>query len=158
MHTHTLAKSCGAFIRSKKKCDKGSPCQRCSARGVQCRYQNEPLPMPWSQSSPRGVLIQEPHSPKVPTSKHQKLRQSRSQRRQILARTSLACKKLTEPQMLFPLEPDAFTFMVDSFRSFPVMAVEDGGNPMIHPLLYHIIDPPGTVLATNNLVRQNLHN
>ena len=154
MHIHTLAKSCNACIRSKKKCDKRSPCRRCSARGVQCRYQNEPLTILLSQPTP--LKVRAPAVPKSPCPRANKTRHSRAQECQIFVRNSLTCQQLTEPEMLFPLELDSFISMIESFQASPVMAAEDGGNPMIHHLLYHIIDPPGTVLATNNLVRQNL--
>lgn len=109
-----------------------------------CLYQNEPLtkPAPVGKPTPE-VLVPALGCRKRPFSVHS-------------MRSELASHRLSSPCLIIEIELMDILYMIDKIRTYPLMSIEQGGNPFIHPRLYQKFHKPYPLALIDRLCFENV--
>jgi hypothetical protein len=140
----TLSKACNQCIQAKRKCSRSLPkCQRCSERRVPCKYKNTPLD---GKIIPPGVVFLAPTSRSGSSQDDDnpidspffralsKTPRNSCSSHYTLPRLSTA--HILQPDIILAMDAPTVSYLLDHFRSFPLLLVQTGGVPFIHPQLY----------------------
>ena len=147
MAIYSLAKACEGCIKSKKRCDRSFPsCQRCVSGDRLCTYQNVPLTnrIPSSTKS-KNIQVS---ATDLSINRLTPLR-NRMQ-------SSLSLLRQPEPDFTCEIDLPVVVYMVDKLRQYPVMTIEHGGNPFIHPRLYQTFRKPYFLASLDNICEENI--
>lgn len=119
----TLRRSCDACVRAKRRCNLSAPrCSRCSAKGLDCAYVNQPAPGP--SSRPREC-------PGTPW-RSRFLRVAGMLRHRCIGEWE--CADIPEVVRLF--SPATLQRQLDILQTFAVYFAQNGAASFVHPCLY----------------------
>lgn len=71
-------------------------------------------------------------------------------------RSILVLHRLQEPECICGVELMAIPYMINKFRSYPLMMVEHGANPFIHPRIYRRFPKPYPLTLVDRLCSDNI--
>lgn len=153
----TLARSCGACIKARRKCCRTLPqCQRCTAKHLVCSYKNQPASSSGNFPSLGDArTLGDFFSSSKPqiASKSPRRRRLTNQTRSSFdfsAPLSLDHKVLEDPKVILPMDFQTVTWLKSQLLQLPKSYLLTGGTVCIHPHLYHG-SPPASLEAIFSL-------
>jgi len=150
---HTLTRACKPCIRAKKRCDRGLPrCLRCTDKGIECSYLNEPL----RPSSERPKLSEAKDLSFVRQTREGPYEGFPNRRRfwrrpngRILGIDAPTITQITDPAVFLPMDVDSLTDILKNLTLYPVDFVQKGGTDFIHPCSYRSFCPAPLQIAAD---------
>jgi len=137
----TLRRCCIACAKAKRRCDLQLPrCTRCSGKGLQCGYVNEPSSHESSQHP--SDMVPSPDRLQHSINSHSGLCSVANRHpvsfsvRSSLLESSLSVVRPSAPEVALTLDQATVRSLLTGLRSFLTMFVRSGGTPFMHPRLY----------------------
>ena len=146
----TLSKACDQCIQAKRKCSRSLPrCQRCSARKIACKYKN--IPLDGEILPPRAMALVDAHRSERSQDDDTTINSpffrglARTMRKYYSSNHTLPRLSRTqelEPEIILAMDKPTVNYLLDHLKSFPMVLIQTGGAPFIHPQLYQDGHPP----------------